>query len=387
LPFGAFGSEAALFAGGVSADLTTALARTSTLFVISHSSALTYQGRAVSPAQIGRELGVQYLVEGAVRRAGNRVRVTAELVEAASGRHVWSETFDRKLDDLFAVQAEIAEKILGGVGASVSAAELERIRRKPTTSLSAYEAQVRGFQRFGRFRREDTREAQRLLERAIELDPNYALAITYLGVTQAAAYAELQTLDSSVLDRADQRFARAIELDPQLPFPHIARGAGELLRGRPEQARIWMERARELAPSDPGPHVFLALLYLQSGDLDGAWASFERGRRLNPRVPATNLYKAAQTLAALEMSRGKPRAAEALWEQLRSEFPELIFPRLELAARYQRTHREPQARVVLAEALAVNPQLTTAALRQHGLFSRRRDLDALLASLRAAGLP
>jgi len=104
-------------------------------------------------------------------------------------------------------------------------------------------------------------------------------------------------------------------------------------------------------------------------------------------VPATNLYKAAQTLAALEMSRGNARAAEALWEQLRGEFPELIVPRLELAARYQRTRRRDEARVVIQEALAVNPALTTAALRQHGLFSTRRDVDALLASLQAAGLP
>lgn len=375
------------FADGISADLTSALAQTSTLFVISRSSAFTYKGKAFTLPQVGRELGVRYVVEGSVRRSADRVRVTAELIEASSGRQVWSDSFNRELTDIFAVQSEIAEKILGGVGASISHAELERIRRRPTESLTAYEACIQGFHLVSRFQRGDTVEARRLFLRAIELDPNYALPVAYLGVTYAAEYTELLTLDPAVLDRADALLARAIELDPSLPNPYVARGAIDLFRGQPERGRAWLERARALAPNDPGPHIFLALVLLQSGQLESGWASFERGRRLNPRLPATNVYKAAQTLAAFEIRRGRAQSAEVLWEQLRTDFPDLIVPRLELAARFAATQRAPEARTVLAEALRVNPQLTAAALRSHGLFARRPDLDAFLANLSAAGLP
>jgi adenylate cyclase len=163
--------EQEYFADGITEDLTTVLSQTSTLFVIARNSAFAYKGRAVKVEDVGRELGVRYVLEGSVRRAGERVRITAQLIETASGFHVWSESYDRGLEDVFAVQSEIAERVFVATGAPIMEAELDRIRRKPTASLTAYDAYAKGMYHFGRIRVRDMAEARRWFERAVELDP------------------------------------------------------------------------------------------------------------------------------------------------------------------------------------------------------------------------
>jgi adenylate cyclase len=378
--------EQEYFAEGITEDLTTALSRTSSLFVISRNSAFTYKGKTFKIEDVGRELGVRYVVEGSVRRAGERVRVTAQLIEAASGFHVWSERYDRGLEDIFAVQSEITEQILGAVGATISAAELERIRRKPTESLTAYDAWAQGLQHFRRPSRNDLAEARRLYERAVQLDPDYANAVTGLGATYTASYQRFFTLDGTALDRAAELHARALELDPGLPIALVGRGVVDLARGNQEQARVWLERARELAPNDAVTHVFLGQTYLMAGDPGAALEELQQSLRLNPQISSS--FQWLRLSADIRARTGRMDEAEALWEQARAEYPEWITGLLSLAARYEATGRHEQARAVLGEALRVNPELSVEALRHHSdIVARTPDLEAFLAQLRAAGLP
>jgi adenylate cyclase len=377
--------EQEYFADGISEDITTALARTSTLFVISRNSAFTYKDRTFKIEDVGRELGVRYVLEGSVRRAGDRVRVTAQLIDATSGHHVWSDRYDRDLEDIFAVQSEITEEILAAVGATISDSELERIRKKPTESLSAYDAWARGFYEFQRFRVEGFAEARRWYERAIEIDPSYAAAVAGLASTYSVLYGGFIDLDPANLDRAEELGQRAVELDPSYPLAHVTLAVIDIWRGRSEAARARLERARELAPNDPASYGFLTLVALQSGDPLEALESFRTMSRLNPRFESTG--QASMMLAQIYALTGRPDEAEALWQRVRESNPDVILARLWLAAHLEGTGRHGEASQVIDEALRVNPELSAEAVSRHGLFSRMPGVETLLARLRAAGLP
>lgn len=190
--------EQEYFSDGITEDLITDLSRSPRLFVIARNSAFTYKGRAVNVEDVGRELGVRYVVEGSVRKDSERIRVTAQLIDATTDFHVWSERYDRELADLFSVQSELAEQIMGAVGTEIRAAEIERIRRKPTTNLTAHDLVMRAIHHYMKFTRKDHERARELLERAIELDPRYAAAHAMLSGIDAVAYSNFWSLDPTV---------------------------------------------------------------------------------------------------------------------------------------------------------------------------------------------
>jgi adenylate cyclase len=171
--------EQEFFADGISEDLITALSKIRWFFVIARNSTFTYKGQAVEVTQVARELGVRYVIEGSVRKAGNRVRITAQVVEAASGNHLWAERYDRDLKDIFALQDEMAQTIVGAVEPELSAAEREHAARKPPESLDAWETYQRGLWHLWSFTRDDNAETQRVLRRAQELDPSFATAYAF----------------------------------------------------------------------------------------------------------------------------------------------------------------------------------------------------------------
>ena len=169
--------EQGYFADGIVEDITTALARVSGLFVIARNSSFAYRDKAIDVRQIGRELGVRYVLEGSVRKAGERVRITGQLIDAQSGAHLWAERFDGTLADVFDLQDRVAEGVAGAIEPTLRGAEIERARRKPTGSLDAYDLYLRAIPHLLTLTAEDNREALRLLEQALALDPNYAVAL------------------------------------------------------------------------------------------------------------------------------------------------------------------------------------------------------------------
>ena len=169
--------EQEYFADGMVEDIITALSRFKALFVIARNSSFTYKGRAVDVKQVGRELGVRYVLEGSVRKAANRVRITGQLVDTATGAHLWADRFDGGLGDIFDLQDQVTESVVGAIAPAVEKAEIERAKRKPTESLDAYALYLRGLARFYQFAsRQANDEALRLFNSAIELDPDFASA-------------------------------------------------------------------------------------------------------------------------------------------------------------------------------------------------------------------
>ena len=206
--------EQEFFADGIAEDIITALSRYPSLFVIARNSCFTYKGRAVDVKQVGRELGVRYVLEGSVRKSGNRIRVTAQLVEAETGNHVWAERYDRDLADIFAVQDEITEAVTIAIAPAIAEAEQQRAMRKPPGSLDAWAAYQRGLWHLSKVTAEDNAIAEKFFQQAIDLDPSFAGGYSGLALAQLQAAAVYQTLDLVEAQSSAETLARrAVALD------------------------------------------------------------------------------------------------------------------------------------------------------------------------------
>jgi TolB-like protein/class 3 adenylate cyclase/Tfp pilus assembly protein PilF len=376
--------EQEYFSDGITEDLTTDLSGVPDLFVIARNSAFVYKGRAVSVEDVGRELGVRYVLEGSVRKAGDRVRITAQLIDATTGFHLWSQRYDRELADIFALQSEISEQILATLRVEIRDAELGRIRRKPTRDLSAHDAFMRADFHFWRATREGNAQARRYAQRAIELDPSYAEAHAMLGGTYNVEYGSGWNLDPSLLDRAEDLARRTLELDPVAPRGHLLLASVNQVRGRSEQAVAAARRTVDLAPNWDLPHFILAAALARQDRFLAAAQMMNRAMRLNPQPPAPYLV----AVGWINLRAGREEEAVRLWERARSANPDLIFARVALASHYEQRDRREEARAAVEEILRVNPELTAEQAASLAYAGSDSDYFAEVeASLRRAGLP
>jgi TolB-like protein len=217
--------EQEFFAEGMAEDIISGLSRYRWFFVIARSSSFSYKGRAADTRQVSRELGVRYVVEGSLRKSNGKVRVTAQLIDALSGRHIWSERYDRELNDIFAVQDEITESIVATIEPELGAVERERARRNPPGNLDAWGSYQRGLWHFyGDWTRDGVAEAKRLLQRACDLDPGFAAAYAELVFAHVAEVIRGFTDDSeATLDEAAAAAEKAVALDPRDPAAQCCR--------------------------------------------------------------------------------------------------------------------------------------------------------------------
>jgi adenylate cyclase len=303
-------AEQEYFADGITEDLITALSKVYGLFVIARHSAFSYKGRTVTVQQIGREQGVRYVLEGSVRRAGDRVRITAQLVDAATGGHLWADRYDRELRDVFSVQDDITRRILTELEVTLSEGEQARLWRRSTDNVEAYEAMLRGREHL----RQGTVEAQvlarRFLERAVALDPRLAYAYVLLGWTHwVDARFGRPTAAKVSLAAATECVAHAIRLDDSLADAYALNANILVLAGERERAVSEAERAVALNPGGADALVWAALALYSSGRAAEALPLLERALRLCP-VPAPYYYGV----------RGQALRAVGRHEEARAEY-------------------------------------------------------------------
>ncbi len=285
------------------------------------------------------------------------MRITAQLIDATTGGHLWSERYDRDLSDIFELQSEIAEKIIAAVrGEILYEAERRRLARRPIESLTAYDAYLKGLHHVLRGTRRDNETARQLLARAIELDPDFALALSLLGSTYGAEFLWGWNRDPALLDRTVELALRAIALDPTTYHqPYMSIAFVESIRGNLPEALAAVERAIELAPNIDTPHAVRGLVLARQGDLVGATRSIRRALRLSPRAPTSAVLL---TVAYVNFAAGRQEEAVNFMERARTENPELLLPRIALAARYEQEGEHEKARAAAAEILAITPDLT-----------------------------
>ena len=281
--------EQEYFADGMVEEISTALSRIRWFFVIARNSTFTYKGHAVDVKQVGCELGVRYVLEGSVRKSGNRIRITAQLVEAATGNHVWAERYDRDLADIFAVQDEITERVVAAIEPELYAAEHVRSQSKPPDSLDGWECVIRALSLIGQGTRDENTEAEALCRHAIAVAPGYGRAHSLLAwalLRRTVWSGDLQT----VVPEISAETQTALAIDDRDPWTHFAQGMLQQRLGHPGEAARSARRALELNPNFALAHAFLASALGRQGAYQKAVNCAEHALRLSPRDRLVGYY-------------------------------------------------------------------------------------------------
>jgi adenylate cyclase len=272
--------EQEYFSDGITEDIITDLSKVSGLSVIARHSAFSYKGRAVKVQQIGRELGVNFVVEGSVRKAGTRVRVTGQLVDCKDGSHLWAERFDRNLTDIFAIQDEITHAIVDQLKVKLLPQEKKSIEQVPTQNIEAYTYYLRGREFLHRLSKHNLEIARRMFARAVELDPQYARA--YAGLADCDSHLHMIYFVKAPINRILATSAKALELDNSLAEAHASRGVAFSVAGRIDEAHAEFEKAIALDLNSFEAHFFYARFSFQQGKIERAAGLYERAAEIKP---------------------------------------------------------------------------------------------------------
>jgi len=345
------------FADGIAEDLITELSRLRWLLVTARNSTFTYKGQAVDVRQVGRDLGVRYVVEGSVRKGGERVRITAQLIDAATGNHIWAERYDRDLSDIFALQDEITETLVAALQGEVGEIERERAHRKPPDSLDAWESYQRGLWHLWQINAKDMAEARRLFQRAGDLDPNFAQAFAAFGFTLylqvVLLYADSPLED---LDQALRVANQAVALDDKEAMAHFALGRIQTLRGEHDAAIAELRTAIDLNPSLALAHSGLGLALSLTEQLDEAISECDTAIRLSPRDPFVWAFYTYRAMARL-LLRDYEAAVEDARRAIRHPAAP-FWPHAHLASALALLDRREEAKIALDKLLEVNPDFS-----------------------------
>ena len=376
--------EQEYFSDGMTEDLITDLSKVSGLFVIARNSSFAYKGRSVKVQEIGRDLGVRFVLEGSVRKAGNRVRITAQLIDAGSGGHLWAERFDRDLTDIFSTQDEVVAKIVGTLAVTLTRGEEQRLRRHGTGNVEAYESWLRARELLTCGTRESVAQARVMYRRAIEVDLNFARPHAGLALAAISEYVSGWAPDpAQALDEAERWARRAVELSDQEPVSHMALGAVLLWRRDQEGALAESRRMMALDPNFAQGYCATGLALMYAGRAAEALEPFAMAMRLDPLYPSMVLHFLAQA----NFSLGKyDVAAQQLVDRI-ARTPGTDASRMLLASCYGHLGRAEDARAAWVELLKVNPDFS---LMQRGRvlpYKDARDFQRIAEGLAKAGLP
>jgi adenylate cyclase len=375
--------EQEFFADGIAEDVITALSRYPSLFVIARNSCFTYKGRAVDVKQVGRELGVRYVLEGSLRKSGNRIRVTAQLVEAETGKHVWAERYDRDLADIFALQDEITEAVTIAIAPAIADAEQQRAMRKPPGNLDAWAAYQRGLWHLSKSTPNDNSLAEKFFQQAIDLDPNFSRAYGGLAGTQdQTAYFFTRDLPET-LSLAAALARRAVALDGADAEARSLLGHVLWRHGDYEGALSEAERALATAPNLAFAHQTLGAALIFSGRPKEGVAALERSIRLDPRDPRSAV-RLSRLAIGLYFSRDYAGAVEVAKRAIRS-YPDVPQPYRWLAAALGQLGRIEEAKEALEQAVAIVPGSFEMNVRRRVPWMRPEDHAHMLEGLRKAG--
>ncbi|NNU48398.1 adenylate/guanylate cyclase domain-containing protein [Rhizobium sp. WYCCWR 11279] len=385
LPFANMSGDAEqeYFADGISEDIITALSKLSQLFVIARNSSFTFKGRNVNVQEVGLGLGVRYVLEGSVRKSGSRVRITAQLIDATSGGHLWAERFDRDLTDIFAVQDDVTQQIVGALALNLREGDQQRLAAEQTESLEAYDCFLRGREHMWRLTREQNRQGRELLQRAIELDPKFVPAYAFLAVTHGLAYMnQWSQSPSKSLEQAIEAATRAVALDDQYPYAHWALGVVKLHSRQHDVAIAEAERVIALAPNSVEGYENLGNALHYAGRSAEALAYFERAMALNPYYPDLFLHFYAQAMFQL----GRYEEAVVILKRRLVRNPDTDVSRVLLAASYGHLGRFEEARGEWAEVFRINPDYSLEHRRKVLPYKNPADFERIVDGLRQAGL-
>jgi TolB-like protein/Flp pilus assembly protein TadD len=378
--------EQEYFVDGIVDDIITELSRFPYILVIARTTSFTFKGKSVDIRQVGRELGVRYVLEGSVRKIGDRVRITAQLIEAETGSHIWAERYDRDLEDIFIVQDEITAQVVGSIHPEVLSAEMRRARQKPTESLDVWSYAVRARFHVLRLTPKDNAEAKRLFGKALELDPNYVPALALLVYCHIGdvLFGWSEAPPQSIAEA--QRLARlAASLDENDPWVQCSLGFTEFIAKNPDAAIAHYRRAIELNPNFALAHGYLSCQLGYAGEAEAAIEAGHNAISLSPRDP--ELFHFHVGIGTGHFIAERYEEAIAWANKVIAERPETPAGRRLLAASLAQLGRIEEARRAMEDVLSITPGLTATLLRNITHFKNPADFDRYIDSLVKAGLP
>ena len=388
LPFDNLSGEAdqGYFADAVVEEITATLSRIRDFFVIARNSAFAYKGRALDIRQLGKELGVRYAVEGSVRRVGERVRITTQLVETDSGNHVWSTKVDGAVSDLFDLQDRVAAEVASAIQPSIRRVEVARARSKRPDTMAAYDMVMRALPHLWAHRMDENLQAIAYLDKALQLEPDCALAAAFCSWAHGQQVAYTWATDVIAERREGERLielaARSGDDDPTA-LTAVA-SAMMLLGGDVRQAANFAERALKLDPNHAWAWMRLAYGLVYLGQAVEALKAFEQSARLSPLDPfAFNVHLG---MGLAHFSAGRPEKAIEMARQALAERPGLTWPYRDLATYYSVAGKLEQARDALRKFVHQRPAMTVATLRDSLRFMEPPLLDRYIDGLEQAGL-
>jgi adenylate cyclase len=375
------------FSDGLAENIITQLSQIHNLFVIARNSSFTYKGKNVKVHQVAEELGVRYVVEGSIQQQSDRIRVTARIIDATTGRHLWADRYDRQLKDFFAIQDEITQNIVRETAVTLGEGENERVYGYGTKNVEAWILYRKALKEFRKFTKESMRKARQLTEKVIELDPNYPTAYAFLGWTYAVpvrfGYSKSPVED---LEKAEELVEKALALDHDHAEAQNQVGYIYMLRGDYDRAIKEGKQAVELAPNMPDSHAILSLSLIFAGQYEGAITGFKQAMRLAPSYSWWYVLRL-----------GEAYFCAGLYEKALPAFDETVKlvprrPRVLVfkAATYQALGRSEEAKAVVEEVLRIKPTYSLEQWRKVELLENFKDqsaVDRMLSYARKAGLP
>ena len=373
-------------ADGFTENIITALSKIPEIFVVARNSTFTYKGKPVKIRQVSEEMGVRYVLEGSVQKADDRLRITAQLIDAVEGHHIWAERYDREFKDLFALQDEITMKILTALEVKLTRGEMAR--EYETENLEAWGYLVRAYSFFYRVTKEDNAKARKLIEQALKLDPDYAYALVMLGRTHImAARMGWSKSRAESIKKAFTLAQKAVALRETEGSGHKLLSVVYIIQRQYDKAITEGERAIALGPNDGEAHAFLAHTSLYAGRFEDAIVHIEKAMRLQPHYPAMWLM----VLADSHFMVGRYDESIAVNKQFlerarKGEFP-IYSPHMGLAVNYMLLGREEEARFHAAEVLRTNPSFSLEAFPNRNPYKDPEHLERWLSPLRKAGIP
>jgi TolB-like protein/class 3 adenylate cyclase/Flp pilus assembly protein TadD len=379
-------AEQEYFSDGITEDIITNLSKYRGFFVIARNSSFTYKGQAVDVTRVGRELGVRYVLEGSVRKAGPRVRITAQLIDATSGSHLWAEKYDRDLTDLFAIQDEITREIVGSLAPRMLDTEMQRARRKDPQALDAWELAIRAQWHLARLTREDNAEALRLATESTRLNPGTTagLNIAAFAHIYQAVYGWSASPGQSFV-AAYEAARRAVAIDARDEVAQTALGSTEVFMGQHDSAVARLRDAVELNPNFTWAHGNVGLALTFAGRPEEAAGPFNEAIRLSPRDPFCFLWLYLLGFATFMAGR-QGEALEHVERSVRLN-PNIPGPYRLRAACLSELGRMEEARAALAEFLRFVPGATITSMRSQLPLKNPADFERYAEALRRIGLP
>jgi len=376
--------EQEYFSDGITEDIITDLSKLSELHVIARNSTFTYKGKPVDVKQVGRDLGVRYVLEGSVRKAGNRVRVTGQLIDAESGSHIWADRFDRDLTDIFAVQDELTREIISALKVKLTTEKKDRLGRKGAIDVEAYNLFLRGREQAWLTTKSGNIEARNLLGRAVTINPEFAAAHAFIGFTHvidsANGWAEIPERS---LQTGLEIAERAVQIDETEPHGHYAVAVALLFHRQLDRALAEARRSVALAPNFAQGHQTIARLLTFTGDANGAISTLDAYMRLDPLYPELSLH----FLAEARFSLGQfDEAVTALKRRLERN-PDSATSYALLASCYGHLSRIAESRAAWAEVMRISPSFSIERQRRILPFKNPDDFERRVEGLRLAGLP